>query len=268
MAIPIRSLLTWHKRFGILSAFFVIILSVTGILLNHAAFIKLDNSYISSPPILKLYGIRIPTVTAAPINEQWIYHIGGNIYNNNTPLESCDGHLIGAVANPTFTIIACDNSVLFYSATMEFIDSLNAHFGLPTPVQQIGAIQEHIVIRSQNQLFFFDDALTIQPAPTDTQATAIQWSNIQKPPKEMLSQIQHMYVGTDITWERLILDIHAGRFLGKLGPLIMDLIAMMFIVLAVTGIIIWNKKNKKKEKKKKTKQNSNTHKKHHDKTHS
>lgn len=258
MAIHIRNALTWHKRFGILSAFFVIMLSITGILLNHASYIKLDNTYVSSPYILKLYGIRTPTVTAAPINDQWIYHIGGSIYKNITPLEPCDGHLIGAVANSKFTIIACDSSVLFYSSTMAFIDSLNAYFGLPTPIQKIGTIQGNIVIRSQNQLFFFDDSLNIQPAPTDTQVTAIQWSSIQKPPKEILSQIQRMYVGTDITWERFILDIHAGRFFGKLGPLIMDLIAMMFIALAVTGIIIWSKKSKK---------GSNIHKKHHDKKH-
>lgn len=248
MAMHIRSLLTWHKRFGIFSAFFVIILSVTGILLNHASHIKLDNSYIASPSILKLYGIRIPAVTAAPINDHWIYHIGGSIYKNTTLLEPCDGHLIGAVANPTFTIIACDESVLFYSSTMEFIDSLNAHFGLPTPIQQIGKMQDRIIINSQDQLFLFDDLLNIQPAPTDVQATTIHWSSIQKPPKEALSQIQRMYVGTDITWERLILDIHAGRFLGKLGPLIMDLIAMIFITLAVTGVCIWSKKNKKSSK--------------------
>jgi len=248
MAIHIRNLLTWHKRFGIFSAFFVIILSVTGILLNHASHIKLDSTYIASPPILKLYGIRMPNVMAAPIDEQWIYHIGGSIYRNKTPLESCDGHLVGAVANSTFTIIACDESVLFYSSTMEFIDSLNTHFGLPTPVQHIGKIQDQIVIRSQDQLFFFDEFLNIQPAPIGTQITAIQWSRIEKPSKDILSQIQRTYVGTDITWERLILDIHAGRFLGKLGPLIMDLIAIMFIVLAMTGLFIWSKKNKKSNK--------------------
>lgn len=245
MATNIRKLLTWHKRLGIFSAFFVIMLSMTGILLNHAPHIKLDNAYITSPSILKLYGIRTPNVTATPIDSHWIYHIGGSIYKNETPLESCDGHLIGAVTNPIFTIIACNESVLFYSSTMEFIDSLNAHFGLPTPVQQIGKIQGQIVIRSQDQLFLFDESLNIQSAPNDIQVTAIQWSSLKKPPKDILSQIQRTYVGTDLTWERLILDIHAGRFLGKLGPLIMDLIAIMFITLAVTGIFIWSKKNKK-----------------------
>ena len=248
MAIHIRNLLDWHKRLGIFSAFFVIILSITGILLNHASHIKLDNAYIASPFILKLYGIRTPNITATSIDNHWIYHIGDSIYQNETPLESCEGHLIGAVANPIFTIIACDKSVLFYSSTMEFIDSLNTHFGLPTPIQKIGKFQNTIVIRSQNQLFFFDESLNTQPLPNDTQITAIKWSNIEKPPKEILSQIQRTYIGTDLTWERLILDIHAGRFLGKLGPLIMDIIAIMFITLAVTGIFIWRKKNKKSRK--------------------
>ena len=61
----------------------------------HRTF-KLDSTYIASPPILKLYGIRMPNVMAAPIDEQWIYHIGGSIYRNKTPLEPCDGHLVGA----------------------------------------------------------------------------------------------------------------------------------------------------------------------------
>ena len=101
---------------------------------------------------------------------------------------------------------------------MEFIDSLNTHFGLPTPVQHIGKIQDQIVIRSQDQLFFFDEFLNIQPAPTGIQITAIQWSRIEKPSKDILSQIQRTYVGTDITWERLILDIHAGALSRQTRP--------------------------------------------------
>ena len=45
-----------------------------------------------------------------------------------------------------------------------------------------------------------------------------------------------------ISWEKLILDIHAGRFLGVMGVLFMDLVAVIFMLLAATGTFIWFKK--------------------------
>ncbi|MGS0729088.1 PepSY-associated TM helix domain-containing protein, partial [Shewanella sp. 0m-11] len=42
-----------------------------------------------------------------------------------------------------------------------------------------------------------------------------------------------------LTWERVLLDMHSGRFFGSLGPWIMDLVALSLLIMAFTGCYIW-----------------------------
>ena len=57
-----RLLRLLHRRMGITSALFVILLTVTGLLLQHSPILKLDTSYIQSPALVDWYGIEAPNV--------------------------------------------------------------------------------------------------------------------------------------------------------------------------------------------------------------
>ena len=48
----------WHRRIGLLGLLLVIILAVTGILLNHTEKFKLDETYINNAWLLNWYGIK------------------------------------------------------------------------------------------------------------------------------------------------------------------------------------------------------------------
>ena len=39
----------WHRRLGVIAAFFVLVLSVSGIVLNHSSELGLDRSFVDSP---------------------------------------------------------------------------------------------------------------------------------------------------------------------------------------------------------------------------
>ncbi len=45
-----------------------------------------------------------------------------------------------------------------------------------------------------------------------------------------------------VTWDRLLLDLHTGRFFGHLGPYVMDLAAILLLLLAVSGGYNWLKR--------------------------
>jgi hypothetical protein len=49
-----------------------------------------------------------------------------------------------------------------------------------------------------------------------------------------------------LNWERVILDAHSGRLFGNLGVWFMDIVALMLILLSVSGIYIWLKFTHKK----------------------
>jgi hypothetical protein len=51
-------------------------------------------------------------------------------------------------------------------------------------------------------------------------------------------------VAAAITWERLLLDLHAARFLGPMAQIFNDLMAGLILVLALSGIWLWRFKRK------------------------
>jgi len=52
-----KPLLIWHRYLGLASALFVIILSITGILLNHTESLRLDERPVAQRWLLNIYGI-------------------------------------------------------------------------------------------------------------------------------------------------------------------------------------------------------------------
>ena len=55
-------------------------------------------------------------------------------------------------------------------------------------------------------------------------------------PADVFAEMKQVMPSLDnISWERLLLDLHAARFLGPLAGLFSDLMALLIVVLAVTG---------------------------------
>jgi hypothetical protein len=75
-----RTLLAWHRWVGFASALFLVILSLTGLLLNHTEFFKLDAVQVRNDFILSRYGMEPATsVRAYRFNRMRTWPIwGGN----------------------------------------------------------------------------------------------------------------------------------------------------------------------------------------------
>ena len=48
----------WHRRIGLTAIILVIVLAVTGIMLNHTEALKLDETYVESATLLGWYGFE------------------------------------------------------------------------------------------------------------------------------------------------------------------------------------------------------------------
>jgi len=57
----------------------------------------------------------------------------------------------------------------------------------------------------------------------------------------MIITYQTPYRGKGLPGERVILDIHSGRILGYVGVLLVDFMAILFLLLAMSGIWMWYK---------------------------
>jgi hypothetical protein len=48
-----------------------------------------------------------------------------------------------------------------------------------------------------------------------------------------------------LTWDRVLLDLHTGRFFGGFGPYAMDAAAILLLLLVFSGVYNWLKRIRK-----------------------
>lgn len=261
-----RQLLSWHKRLGIFSAIFVCLLSLTGILLNHTSELGLAAK---TPPsvVLPFYGIEKPVITAAAVGKHWLLHAKSRLYHSNltgtdlartseaikydlgSPWAAC-GRLLGSIDYTSYFIVVCNDSLHLAMPDTELIESIEWPLGHQIFIKAAAKCDELVCLNSFLGLVAYDlEALSykmksnVQSLEAMTESN-LTWVQALSAPLSLEQAWLANYQGSDISWERLILDIHAGRFLGSLGPWFMDLVAIIFIVLSITGVYLWLKQGR------------------------
>jgi hypothetical protein len=51
--------------------------------------------------------------------------------------------------------------------------------------------------------------------------------------------LKEQYRGRGLSVERVIADLHSGRVIGIVGPFVMDVVAVLLIVLSLSGLLLW-----------------------------
>ncbi|MFT5704493.1 MAG: hypothetical protein ACI8SK_000440 [Shewanella sp.] len=247
-----RLLRSWHRGFGIFSALFVLLLAITGVLINHSHHLDIDTAHVKQAWLLDDYGIK----PSAQIN---IYQTSPLLASSDN-LVWIDKNLV-VEANSTINgivpfgdmIIAIDSDNLYLiSAEGELLEKQDLSTGLPSGLTAI-AHDGHIWINTDNGSYMADEDLiewtqTTSFAPIAwveplTATTNVTVSN-ETQEISLLARSHHL------TWERVLLDIHSGRFFGTLGPWFMDLVALALIFMSLSGVYLWVQHKPKRIKRK------------------
>lgn len=238
----------WHGRLGVLSCVFILVLALTGVLINHAHELKLDQLSIRNSLLLKLYGVKLPPLKAVQIEGKWLVWQGSELYLDGEQLLECKGAFIGAITLPNYWIAACERDLLVFTYEQELIERVSQAAGIRYPVTQIGACEALLCYQAGKQVYQMNIETLEIATFAGREGHALQWSAPVTPPKEVAAQVRKHFNAGELTWERVLLDIHAGRFFGRFGPWIMDLVAILFMVLAVSGVVMWTKRNGSQKK--------------------
>lgn len=225
----------WHRRVGMAAALFVMLLALSGFTLNHPDLLALDRVIVRSPLVLGWYGIRLPeTIDGYAVGEHWITQVGGRLFRDTTPLTACHGEMMGAVAFGEGMAIACTGELLLFTAAGELRDRIDPGYGLPTPVTALGARDGQLLLRGPQHMYQVDSE-----GPTFTANAGVEpgWAAARPLPPALVQQLAPEAAGDAITLERLVLDIHSGRILGRWGVYWMDGVAALMVLLALTGLI-------------------------------
>lgn len=221
-----------HRHIGFAVSLIVILLSITGVALNHTSELKLDQRFIKSPLILDWYGISPATkLKSFAIKQHWLTQLEKNIYLNNKVIFSSVQPLIGAIMTDDFIVAAFKHQLVLLTLEGEVVESIPR-----AKIEKISSQNGLIFIQQQQHIYSSkDQLLSWQEASHQPQS----WSTESLLPKAMSQAIKQNSREQILDIERLILDLHSGRFFGKYGVYFMDLSGVLLIFLSLSGIWFW-----------------------------
>ena len=234
----------WHARIGLTAVIFFLFLAVTGVALNHGNDLGLDAEYVHAAWLARWYGLtpqpprhafRSGRHALVAANGRWL--LDGRISGEKFPQP------LGLVAVPGMVIVASDASLYIYREDGALVDRVEKSALPGTPVLAIGSGARQFILRTASGTFASADALSWRHAERD----AVAWSA----PSE-LSEVEReryaLLLEPGIAVQQLLLDLHSGRFAGRYGPLVVDLLAALLAVLSLSGAWLFLKRRHGRER--------------------
>lgn len=238
----LKSFYVWHRYMGVVAALFAILLSVTGIALNHTGGLRLDETYIKADWLLDWYGIEAPDEsTSFAAHEHRITLIADRLYFDRESLEGHFTGLVGVIPFGDMLVAIADGDALLFTNEGELVERLGRQSGVPAGIKAVGLSPDaRLVARAAHGLYTVDDGL-LTWRHIEIDDNRVRWSRADPAPAELIDFLGQHYRGNIIPLERVLLDLHSGRIFGAAGPWVMDAAALLLIALAVTGTFIWIK---------------------------
>lgn len=222
-----------HRRAGIAVVLFAIFLTVTGVLINHSNALGWDKERLASIFWLQLYGVTLqPVENGFELAGQWVSNAGGRLMINEQVISECAAPLRGVVTTPEAVVALCKDSVVLFTQDGQLIEKMPLSGAVKSG---LGLDGNAVVSREQNALVSLD-TLSGQWTPYSNPSATLQWSQPTSLPMPLAMSLQFQNVPEDLTWERLLLDLHGGRLFGNVGVLAVDVMGLLIMSLAITGL--------------------------------
>lgn len=229
-------LLRWHRRIALVVALFLILLAGSGILINHAPEFGLDKSQIRSSLLARWYGFEQPSPIGFKAGNNWIIHDGvQSIYLNQEAIGHCAPPLHGALPYRDLLFALCEGELLLIAPDGVLLERISSVFGLPEDSYRIALADDHLLVKTSQNTYIADIENLEWPATSSTEDT--DWATPIAIPAELRDLLGEKNPGISV--ERFLLDLHSGRLFGRAGVYLMDAMAILFIILALSGVWAW-----------------------------
>lgn len=229
-----------HRRLGAIIAVFVLILSITGILLNHTSDLDLDKRYLTWGWVLEHYGVTSmePDVVYF-LDRRAVSQFGSQVFIDTIPVTQSQDPILGGVVIDDVMVLATESALLLFTREGEFIERLGESVGTPAGIQNIGLFHGEAIVQTREGMWRSDFMLDQWE---QISLDGVGWSEPQVMPDLLQQEIDDYFHGDGIPVERVILDIHNGHILGKLGTWLLDVIAIIFIFMSLSGLVLWGRR--------------------------
>src|SRR5260370_3372615 len=161
----LRLLRRWHGRSGFSAMLFFLILAVTGLILNHGAWLGFDGRYVHAGWLARWYGIQSEPPREAfrsghhvlvAANGRWL--LDGKISGERLPQP------VGLIELADVFVVASETALYLFREDGELIDKLERGALPGVPVRALGSSARGIVLRTASGVFASADALSWRPS--------------------------------------------------------------------------------------------------------
>ncbi len=246
----------WHRRAGLFAFVLVIILSITGIMLNHTEKFNLDGTFVDNSWLLKWYGIepedepvsyRIENQQGEQRSSHIISSWQHQLFFDDTAITKLEQNIHGAIGAEQFIVVALDDEIILLSYEGEFIERVSTSISFSN-IQRLGIKYKRPIIETSEPLYYMADEHILDWDVIINEG--IEWTKPYALNDEEYQQLLVAYRGNGLKLERVILDLHSGRIFGQWGIYLMDAAAIALLWLSLSGLWVWSSRRRKMRKKK------------------
>jgi len=236
-----------HRWLGISTLLFVLILSITGITLNHSVELGLDRRFVASEWLLRWYGIDVPAPSASfRPDGHTVALIGERLYFDGNELADGVQGLVGAVALSGRVVIATPARIFLIGPGGALVEQLPVSGFLPADVTAVGRTASAVVFLADDEPYASGaELLAATPLP-DAAVATVDWAQNAALEPGQLDALRSLYRGRGLTLERLLLDVHSGRIVAQSGRWFMDAVAVALIALSLFGLVLWLRRRRRR----------------------
>ena len=213
----------WHRRIGLFSALLVLLLSVTGILLNHTDKLHLAENYPQSSILLWPYLSTIETSVVYETEQGRVTAQNNELLLGDQVLAPCS-RLLQMATTLEGNLLACEFSWYIFDPDWQLIESIDPSLLGLMGDEAIGTFENRLAVK-------LDSGWQELDLLSMTLGRKIETAQ-QLP-------LQTVSYNSSISWQRVLLDMHSGRWFGAWGVWVMDLVAVFLLLLAASGVWIW-----------------------------
>ena len=205
-----RMLARWHRRLATVVVVWLVVLAISGLLINHAPGWGLDRKPLAGAVQRSLYGIEpegAPFCESAPAT--------------------------GDGCSDIFTALPIDPGMLLLSEYSLYLLDANGLLLEKFPAAQTGLPILEAGLERNGALYLRGGDAIVRTGPDLLEFRLLADSEVD----ELNDQNWQgrAAAGRDVTWERFLLDLHAARFLGPWAVWFNDAAAALILVLAASG---------------------------------
>ncbi len=242
----------WHRRLGLFVSLFMLLLAGTGILLNHNEFFAFHEKKVQQLWLIDWYGVKQPEeIICSEIDGNSVCQVAEYVFhsknNHMDILEDDARQFIGHITTENELYLVYSNRVAIYTNDFQLIEYLEIFQETGKIILAAGIKNDSLLLKTTEQYLILDlqsskiskinhDDFLSQETST---VTAFSISN-----PIMMQRLSDTYRQQQISWLRLLRDLHSGQIIGIKGKLFNDLISVLLMLMAVSGLIVWQKSNR------------------------